>query len=169
MTYSIDSPEVSELLEQVAAGDSAALDRLIDLHRDYVRRVVQMQMETELRGRIDPSDVVQETMIVVCKRIDDFIQRRPASFRIWLRRKVLEQLIDQRRRHIKAKKRSVYAERAMPNASSIAIARALLTETPSQILAKNRGSGADAKTNRTAWRERSRNPFDATCGRAVQC
>ena len=136
MTYSTDSAETSALLERIAAGDSAALDRLLNLHRDYLRRVVQMQIEPELGARIDASDVIQETLIVVCNRIDDFIQRRPTSFRIWMRRKVLEQLIDQRRRHIKAKKRSVYTERSLPHGSSMTIARALFLETPSQILGR---------------------------------
>ena len=58
LTYSTDSDQTSVLLERLAAGDASALDRLLELHRDYLRRVVQMQMEPELMARIDASDVV---------------------------------------------------------------------------------------------------------------
>jgi RNA polymerase sigma-70 factor (ECF subfamily) len=95
-----------------------------------------MQMEPELMARVDASDVVQETLVVIANRLDDFIQRRPTSLRIWMRRKALEQLIDQRRRHLGAEKRSVYKEQRLPDVSSMAIARALFSDTPSRIVSK---------------------------------
>ncbi len=136
MAFSTDSDQTSVLLERVAAGNPAALDRLLRLHRGYLRRVVQMRMEPALSARVDASDVVQETQIVIAKRIDDFIKRRPTPFRIWIRQKALEQLIDQRRRHIGAEKRSVLKEKNMSDVSSMALARKLLSETPSKILRK---------------------------------
>jgi RNA polymerase sigma-70 factor (ECF subfamily) len=93
-----------------------------------------MRMEAALTARIDASDVVQETQVVIAQRIDDFIERRPTSFRLWIRRKALEQLVDQRRRHVGAMKRSVLKEQNMADVSSIAIARKLLSNTPSKIL-----------------------------------
>lgn len=95
-----------------------------------------MRIGTELMSRADPSDVVQETQIVITKRIKDFLQHRPVSFRIWLRRTALEQLVDQRRRHIGAEKRSVRREKEIVD-SSLAIARTLYTETPSKISRKD--------------------------------
>ena len=93
-------------------------------------------MAPALTARVDASDVVQETQIVIAKRIGDFIKRRPTSFRIWIRQKALEQLADQRRRHIGAEKRSVFKEQNMSDVSSMALARKLLAETPSKILRK---------------------------------
>ena len=136
MAFSTDSDQTSVLLERVAAGNRAALDRLLRLHRDYLRRVVQGRMEPVLTARVDASDVVQETQVVIAKRIGDFIKRRPTSFRIWIRQKALEQLVDQRRRHIGAEKRSVLKEQNMSDVSSMAIARKLLSNTPSKILRK---------------------------------
>ena len=136
MAYSTDSDQTTDLLDQVAAGDPAALDHLLQLHRNYLKRVAQMRIEPALMARVDASDVVQETQVVIAKRIGDFIQRRPTSFRLWIRRKALEQLADQRRRHIGAAKRSILKEQNMSNVSSIAIARKLLTNTPSKIVRK---------------------------------
>ena len=134
MTYSTDSDQTRDLLQRVAAGNPAALERLLRLHRPYLKRVVQSRMDPAMTARIDASDVVQEAQVVIAQRIDDFIKRRPTSFRIWIRRKALEQLVDQRRLHVGAKMRSVLKEQNMADVSSIAIARKLLSSTPSKML-----------------------------------
>ena len=137
MAFSTDSSDTTDLLGRVASGDAAALERLLQLHRPYLKRVIQMRMDPNLRARVDASDVVQEAQIVITKGIDNFIEHRPTPFRIWIRRKALDQLIDQQRRHIGAMKRSVLNERNISDVSSIAIARKLLSNRPSKALRKN--------------------------------
>ena len=129
-----DSTNTDRLLQRVTAGDPVALNELISNHRSYLHKVVDLRMEDELRVRIDPSDVVQQTQLVASQRIDDFLLRRPASFRIWLRLKALEQLVDMQRRHVNAAKRSVRREVRISDRSSIAIARGLFVAAPSQQL-----------------------------------
>lgn len=134
MPFSNDSVETKQLLERIAAGDSAALDHLIESHRDYLKRVARMRIEPALAARVDESDIVQETQMVISRRIGDFIERRPTTLRLWMRQKLLEQLIDQRRRHVGAQKRSILREQHVSSVSSIAIARKLFSSTPSKIL-----------------------------------
>lgn len=129
-----DPNDTEALLEAIKAGSRSALETLFHLHRPYLKRVVELRMDPAMLSRLDPSDVVQETQLAVTRRIDDFLRRRPCTFRLWLRRKALEQLIDQRRRHVGADKRSVRRETAMTDASSLAIARTLLSETPSFLM-----------------------------------
>ena len=136
MNYSDDSAETRELLALVAAGNAPALDKLLSLHRPYLERVISMRIEPELRSRVDASDIVQDAQVVIAERIDDFLRRRPTSFRIWIRRKAIERLVDQRRAHVGAKKRTVYKEQPLANSSRF-IARQLLTDTPSKILQRN--------------------------------
>ena len=129
----LDSAETAELLRAVADGESRALQTLLELHRPYLRRVVQMRMAPALSSRLDPSDVVQEAQLVIFKRIDDFMRRRPTSFRLWIRHHTLQCLTEQHRRHVSAKKRSVSRDRALHDASSLAIARKLLSDSPSRV------------------------------------
>lgn len=136
MVFSTDSQDTTDLLEKIATGDSAALDQLLQLHRPYLVRLIQMRIDPALKARVDASDVAQEAQVAIVDEIDDFLKNRPTSFRIWIRRKVLDQLIAQRRRHIGAMKRSVLKEQNMSNVSSFAIAKKLLTNTPSQILSR---------------------------------
>lgn len=93
-----------------------------------------MRMEPALRSRVDASDVAQEAQIMISKGIERFVKQRPTSFRIWIRRKALDQLKDERRRHIGAMKRSVLVEQNISDVSSMEIARKLLSNSPSKIL-----------------------------------
>ena len=129
-----DSAETELLLHRIAQGDNSALDRLLAAHRNYVRQLIELRMEGALRQRVDPSDIVQETSMTVCKRINEFLVQRPSSFRVWLRSQTLERIIDARRHHF-AMKRTVKREYHMTEASSASIAQRLLSG-PSQVLRK---------------------------------
>ncbi len=125
---------IEALLGRVAAGDTAALDQLLADHRDYLRRLLNLQMGAELRRRVDPSDVIQETHLVVTRRIDEYLESRPVSFKLWLRGKALDRLAEARRKHVVAQKRSVRREVALSPASSWALAQSLCTPRPSTLL-----------------------------------
>jgi hypothetical protein len=73
MSSASDSIETTRLLQRVADGNEGALDELLVLYARYLRRVVELRMEPELRARFDPSDAVRETQLEVIRRIDDFI------------------------------------------------------------------------------------------------
>jgi len=129
-----NSEETDQLLAAVSNGDRSALGKLMQRHLPYLRKVVEVRISRELSSRIDVSDVVQETQMVVMRRIQEFAMDRPTSFRVWLRSRAIEQLIDQYRRHVGAAKRSVRREQGQDNNSSMAIAHALVTDNPGQRL-----------------------------------
>lgn len=133
MSLDHDSSHTQQRLEHVSRGDTAALDQLMDQHREYLRRIVGARMEPSLRKRVDPSDIIQETLVVASQRIDDYLLRRPASFRLWLRRTALERLVDARRTHL-SRKRSVERDVQLADASSIAIARAFLSGPSEKVI-----------------------------------
>src|SRR5262245_55649959 len=74
--------EAERLLEQVGAGDRQALERLLALHREFLRRTVELRLDRKMRGRVDASDVVQEAQLEAARRIDDYLQRRPMPFHL---------------------------------------------------------------------------------------
>jgi len=134
MASSDESDRTDRLLEAAEMGDESALNHLIEMHRDYLRRVVNLRMDQALRGRVDPSDIVQETQMVANKRMQDFLQRRPTSFKLWLRGEAIQQVGAQYRRHVQADRRSVRRECSISDASGVMIAEQLLSGTPSKIL-----------------------------------
>ncbi len=129
-----DAGDVQRLGEMVLRGDTEAFGRLFEQLRTYMRRVVALRMDRRLRARLDPSDVVQEAQLEAFRRLPDFLERRPMSFRLWLRKTAQERLIKLRRLHLGAARRDARREAPLPDASSLLLARRLLATgpTPSQ-------------------------------------
>src|SRR5262249_32784208 len=92
-----DSAETRALLEAVRAGDAEALGKLLDRPRPALRDFVEVHLDPRIRARVDPSDVVQETQVELVRRLDDFLAKRPMPFRLWVRKKAHERLLNLRR------------------------------------------------------------------------
>jgi RNA polymerase sigma-70 factor (ECF subfamily) len=132
-----DSAETCALLEQIAQGERKALESLLERHRPALRAFVEARLDPGLRARLDPSDVVQEAQLKVVQRMDDFLRRRPMPFHLWVRKTTYERLLNLRRHHRTRARRSVDREVALPEHSSLLLARPLLAggPSPSQQLA----------------------------------
>ncbi|MFL5242061.1 MAG: sigma-70 family RNA polymerase sigma factor [Gemmataceae bacterium] len=109
------SSEADLLLERAAKGDAAARDQLLMQHQARLRQMIRLRMDRRLAARVDPSDLVQETLVEAVQKLSDYLRRRPLPFYPWLRQLAWERLVDLHRRHIRAQKRSVRREEhAMP-------------------------------------------------------
>ena len=126
-----DSAETCDLLERIRQGDRQALDGLLARHRPALRGFVEVHLDPRLRARVDPSDVVQEAQLEVVRRMDDFLANRPMPFRVWLRKKTYQRLLNVRRDHLTRARRSVSREMAWPDRSSLLVAGPLLAGGPS--------------------------------------
>jgi RNA polymerase sigma-70 factor (ECF subfamily) len=133
-----DSAQTRRLLERIEAGDRGAFEQLLAEHRPDLHQFVVLRLGTRLRARVDPSDVVQETQLEVFRRLADFLRRQPMPFHLWLRRTAYQQLLTLRRRHAVAGQRAIGREVALPERSSLALARQLLAagSTPSDQLSR---------------------------------
>jgi RNA polymerase sigma-70 factor (ECF subfamily) len=131
-----DSAGTCNLLERVQQGDRAAFDQLFARHRPALRAFIDRRLDPRVRTRVDPSDVVQETQLDALRGLDDFLERRPMAFRLWLHKAAYQRLLKVHRHH-GAQRRAVEREAAWPERSSLLLARRLFTRspTPSQQLA----------------------------------
>lgn len=132
-----DSKATCGLLEQVAQGDCEALGDLLQHYRPRLYAFIEARLDVRLRSRLDPSDVVQEVHLEVARRMDDFLNRRPMPFHLWVRKTAYERLLKVQRDHRQRARRSVDREVALPDRSSLLLARPLLAggASPSQQLA----------------------------------
>lgn len=103
-------PDTDELVRRVAGGETVAISRLLDRHRRRLRRMVVVRMDPRLAVRVDPSDVVQETLIEALRRLPAYVTDRPIPFYPWLRQIAWNRLVDLHRRHILAETRAVDRE-----------------------------------------------------------
>ena len=121
-------PDTDQLLEAVARGDAHARSRLLERHRPKLRRMVAIRFNRRLAARVDPSDVVQESLAEAAARLPEYVRDRPLPFYPWLRRIAADRLADAGRRHLHAGRRSVGREEAegLPDESVMALADRLL-------------------------------------------
>lgn len=105
-----ETEKTLELLKGVEAGDRSAVDRLLDRHRDAVRRMIQMRLDHAVARRVDASDVVQDVMLEASQRMTDYIRSPNMPFHLWLRQLAKDRIIDMHRRHRGAQRRSVDRE-----------------------------------------------------------
>ena len=68
------SPETVELLQQARQGDAAAVEQLLQRHREPVRRLIGLRMDPAIAARLDASDVVQEVLLEASKRLGDYLR-----------------------------------------------------------------------------------------------
>lgn len=107
------SEDTEQLLAGVRDGSEGAVDRLLQRHRDAVRRMVAMRMDPRLQRRVDASDVVQEVMIEANRRLQDYLKNPVMPFHLWLRQMAKDRLIDAHRRHRVAARRSLDREQPL--------------------------------------------------------
>ena len=125
-----DSEDTRRLLDRAADGDREAIDELLASHRPAVRAFVELHLDPAVRARLDPSDVTQEALAEVARRLGEFLVRRPMPFHLWARKTAYDRLLNARRDH-RAARRDVAREAAGPDASSLALARTILAPGPS--------------------------------------
>ncbi len=140
------SNDHEDLLARAAVGDRAAVTELLGGYRERLRRMVTTRLDTRLITRIDPSDVVQETLIVAAGNLPSYVRKQPMPFYPWLRRLALQRLTDLQRKHLYAERRSVLREVNLPTGDDSSVhdlARYLLDQDPgphSEAVAVERGA-----------------------------
>ena len=117
------------------------LGELFDQHRDRLRRALTCRLNPQLQGRVDPSDVIQETFVEAQNRLDDYLKDPKMSPWLWIRFLALQRLQINYRHHVQTKQRDArrevsLAKASYPAASSVHLASVLAgnCETPSERL-----------------------------------
>lgn len=109
---------LNQLISQARSGDEKALGQLLDEHRDYLRLQAQRAMDGRLAGRVDASDIVQQTYLSAVRRFNEFEGQNGDDLAGWLYRIHERNLIDAARHHLGTQKRSVENEQGAVNAET---------------------------------------------------
>jgi len=122
-----NSPETQELLDRAKQGEAGAVERLLEVHREPLRRMIGLRLDPALAGRVDASDVVQDVMLEVSQRLGDYLRKPAMPFHLWVRHIAKDHMIDAHRRHRQAQRRSLDREQpivpaALADQSSLELA-----------------------------------------------
>ena len=126
-------PSIDVLLQQARAGDTQALNRLLDIYRNYLSLLARMDALGQLRGRMDPSDLVQETLLRAYQAFPGFRGQSELDILGWLRRILASSLADHRKQH-HSQKRDVRRDQSLEmalNETSQRLNRSLFAATSS--------------------------------------
>jgi RNA polymerase sigma-70 factor (ECF subfamily) len=107
-----ESSETQELLLAARGGDADARNRLLERHREALRRMVGLRLDRAIQRRVDASDIVQDVLVEANQRLTDYLASSGMPFSLWLRHLARDRMIDVHRRH-HAARRNVAREQPM--------------------------------------------------------
>jgi RNA polymerase sigma-70 factor (ECF subfamily) len=133
------------LLLQARTGDTATLGQLLELYRRYLALLARVKIGQHLQGKVDASDVVQETFLEAHRRFAGFRGASEGELLCWLRQILAARLADLLRRYLGTQGRDVRLERDIAedfDRSSILLDRGLVARqsSPSQQVARREQS-----------------------------
>jgi RNA polymerase sigma-70 factor (ECF subfamily) len=130
-----------ELLAQARAGDGEALGRLLEQYRSYLALLARHQLGKRLQGKVESSDLVQDTFLEAQRDFGQFAGRSEGELLAWLRRILATNVANLMHHYYGTQRRNVRLERELVDDldhSSRALNRGLVaTQTsPSQQAAR---------------------------------
>ena len=116
-----------------------ALD--LDRFRSYLLLLARVRLDRKIQGKLDASDIVQQTLLQAHKNAAQFRGKSVQEYRAWLR-SILANQIAESVRHLEADKRKIGSERSLPGelAESSARLEAILADdgdSPSEAAERN--------------------------------
>jgi RNA polymerase sigma-70 factor (ECF subfamily) len=122
--------DTEELLRRAGDGDRVACGDLLERHRVRLQRMIELRMDRRLAARVDPADVVQDTLAEAYRELPDYLRDRSLPFYPWLGQLAWDRLIELHRRHVRAQRRSVTREERweppLPDESAMVLAERLV-------------------------------------------
>ena len=101
-----------ELVQKAQAGDPSARDELLAVLRPQLRAWVEQALSHRFAGKIDVSDVTQETLLEIALKIESFLGSTEREFLGWVRRGLDNDIRDVIRKAT-AQRRDIDRERSL--------------------------------------------------------
>lgn len=130
-----DAQATEALIVAARDGCREALGTLLESFRTYLLAIGERELRADLRVKVAPSDLVQETFAEGQRKLSRFHGTEAAEMRAWLRAILLNKIATARRRYSMTQARQLAREERPCDQSSIQIEfqAPLDEETPSKL------------------------------------
>jgi RNA polymerase sigma-70 factor (ECF subfamily) len=106
----LTAEQFAELIREARADDGHALGRLFNAYRPLLLFLARAELGSELKEKLGPSDLVQETFVDAQQDFSAFTSHTQEEFIAWLSTLLKNNLKDAMRRFKRSKKREVRRE-----------------------------------------------------------
>lgn len=80
-----DFEQERELIRKGLRDGEAQIGDLLSKHRDRLKRLVELRLDPRVRGRVDASDIIQETQVTAIQRWKEYLDDPEVPLFVWLR------------------------------------------------------------------------------------
>ena len=127
MEYNGSNETDVSLVQKALDGDQVALADLFSVHRERLRRMVDLRIDHRVQKRVSTSDVLQEAYVDLSNQLANYSRNPALPFFVWIRRITGQRLAKIHRQHLGAQKRNASLDVAIyrgsvPGATSYALA-----------------------------------------------
>lgn len=105
--------DVEHLIQAARAGDPGTLGDLLASYQNYLRLLARIEIGRRLQGKVDASDVVQETFLEAHRHFPNFQGHASGQFTQWLRAILAATLANTVRRYLGTQARDLRLERQL--------------------------------------------------------
>jgi RNA polymerase sigma-70 factor (ECF subfamily) len=105
--------QVDECIRLAQSGCPHALGDLYEKCQRYLLLIANRELDVQLRAKLGPSDLVQDTMLKAQRGFDAFAGSSEGELRSWLRTILLNSVRDAARRYQAGSKRDIRREREL--------------------------------------------------------
>ena len=105
------------LIEQARGGDAQAKSDLATQVQSYLTMMADRKLNASLRSNVNPSDIVQHTLIRMVDGIEDFRGKTRAEFFAWLNT-IVQNESSRANRHFRSQKRDISRQRSIAQPDS---------------------------------------------------
>jgi RNA polymerase sigma-70 factor (ECF subfamily) len=107
---SADASQFAVWLSRARQGDESARNHLFAAGRGFAAVIARVQLHRRLETKVDPSDLVQQSLLEAHRGFDDFHGQTPGDWLAWLKQIVTRNVLDADKHYRGAARRDLRRE-----------------------------------------------------------
>jgi RNA polymerase sigma-70 factor, ECF subfamily len=111
VSHMMTNPE--QMILEARTGDEAAIGRLLEFYRSYLRILARIEIGRRLQGKLDASDLVQETFLEAHRHFPRFAGANEPQLVQWLRQILAAKVANLVRHYFGTQSRNLRLEREL--------------------------------------------------------